>query len=205
MHEEFRRRAIDLLMMVEGDPLPFDRFWALVDAIAWKESGAPHAERLAAAGLRETVLAYLRFAEISVELQDALESWRGGELRRMLNFVEFVELCWHVIGLGRAEFDAIMANPARAEDRARRRDFRQGFSSVFRDALERFSDDDVRTELVAAYVPREWIDGERWTKNTLVRHEQWGLGIVDMGALKGVRVIFEGKPRILPGLKPYRE
>lgn len=197
MDPQFRDRVVTLFY---GEPaLEPDRFWGLVERVGWRDPGAPHEDRLVAEGFRDTVLAHTREMELAHQLSEVLAAQRGSEaLQRQTGHLHSM-LTSHVIGLGRAVFEAAARDPRGLLARGRTRDFREGFDDLFPKAVRRFSDDVVRSAFLGSFVPRPWLDGERWRKDALVRHEQWGLGIVKSGALNGVAVAFESGGRVLPG------
>jgi hypothetical protein len=117
------------------EPMDEERFWALVAALGWPAGPDPverAAQALRAATTRDERAAFASWRmEILSEMTRRVERWESatGEqipcgddrLRDLLN---------HVIGLGREEAAAALADPSRLMERARAGEFLESFAYV---------------------------------------------------------------------------
>lgn len=121
-------------LVVRRAPLAPDVFWSLVEKIGWSEekptgtTEALHTAEIIAA-FASTRIEMLRTMEQRLqtwELQTARTIEAGDD--------SFNDLCNHLIGLGRATYEAALAEPALAAERAESHRFRESFAYVEQEA-----------------------------------------------------------------------
>lgn len=118
--------------------MPLPAFWNLVAQLGWKR-GAPIKpvkrfimDRLSA---EEAADADLTFRELRSTLYAVVEAYEVKTDRSCgLSDDSFADLLSHIIGLGQAEYEAVLVSPSLAVKRARAGDFSESFSYVWPDA-----------------------------------------------------------------------
>ncbi len=113
------------------------RFWEAVAAVRWdkREDDAFATRLIAALGAHASPATIAAFAHRRHALLRALElrllAWEADTGRTLeCGDDSFRDLMNHVIGLGHAEYEATLTDPARAAARADSRDFRESFAYV---------------------------------------------------------------------------
>ena len=115
-------------------PMPDQEFWQLVGQLGWgtRTTDYKSLERVLMARYTPDQAmaiqaAYDRFSE---QLKQRLEQWeRSGDGRAFRTGDDgFWDLRAHIIGLGKREFDAVMADPRLAWERANANSYTENFS-----------------------------------------------------------------------------
>ena len=177
--EAYRERVLAVLRSVTA-PLELTRFWKLMDELGWGRRVQDWEELARQLGrklsLEECLSAGARCTALERDLERAFSVWGmqtqqkiglGSELERDLRF--------HLIGLGRTEYETALRNPAVAKQRGERDDYLEAFGQAFVAALREHSDEVLDAALAKAaqpFAPEELRDG------MVVTHAQHGLGVV---------------------------
>lgn len=173
--ETFAAAALTLCRGRVGE-MPEGAFFALIEPLGW---GTRSCDRVALAKalagrttLPERLAAEGCFWSLRRRLHQRIEAWEGdGGEQIPAGDDSFGDLLSHVIGLGRAEFEATLAEPDRARDRAERRDYQESFAHVLLGASERGE----RREIEA--ILRELAATDPEVTGRLVEHPRFGLGL----------------------------
>jgi hypothetical protein len=188
---DFRRLAGYALSRV-APKMPEERFWALVERIGWADESVGHEARgKALAGeldVLETTSASSALYRLTGRLRTRLEEWEEESQKHIpCGDDRFSDLCNHIVGLGRAEYERVWENPALALERAERRAFRESFAYVFIAAAAAYSDEAYIEALRREASPRPF-DPERLEEDAVVEHPRFGVGVVYKG--ETTRVVF---------------
>lgn len=138
IHPESRSQLLRVLL---ASKMPEPQFWALVDGLGWgtkttdyralKKKLVRNLSPNDAEGFRTT------FGQMTANLSRVLTRWEedGYEWGQSSNPRSFglgddswSDLLAHIVGLGKREYKAILANPQKALDRARKGDFKESFA-----------------------------------------------------------------------------
>lgn len=107
-------------------------FWAITEPYGWGVSttdySAIRSDLIGRITPDESMLMFHTFRELKGKLMTAIEGYehRTGA-RCPVGDDGFEDLCAHIIGLGKAAYEAHLANPALAIERAERRDYKESF------------------------------------------------------------------------------
>lgn len=128
-----------------------DAFWSQVAAIGWG-SGRPivelAAELAARVRLVECVALHGRMYSLSHALRAIIEAWEASSGEHLpCGDDSFGDLANHIVGLGRATYEATLADPALALRRAEARDYRESFAYVFQRAEQCYGLDEFAAAL----------------------------------------------------------
>lgn len=158
-----------------GD-MPEDAFFELIEPLGW---GTRSTDRVALATalsarttLRERLAAEGCFWSLRRRLRRRIEAWESESGQQIAAGDDsFGDLLSHVIGLGRAEVEANLAEPERALGRAERRDYQESFAYVLLGASERAE----RAEIEGLLHELAATDPE--VTGRLREHPRFGLGL----------------------------
>jgi hypothetical protein len=177
VRERFVEAALDLLWSARAE-VSEDRFWALVEPLGWGTRSTDSWELADALCARASLLERLGvlhcFMTMRDRLREALETWEKESLRKIAAEDDPVwqhRLVSHVVGLGRAEYEATLEQPERAVALADGLPWWDSFYYVVRGALV-----DSRREEVEALL-REQAEASPAMARCLVEHPQHGIGV----------------------------
>jgi hypothetical protein len=169
-----------------------DRLWALLEGIGWTDE-APDAEaataRAQALPLLDALMLGRFFEARTIELSDVVldlldnpdvaATPEFAELRRAVDSNAVASTLEHVVGLGRAAYEAALADPQGVFERARDRRFGECFEVFSHWARIVDPDaDQLDAALRAGSVIRSFDDPAGWAPDELVDHPEHGLGFV---------------------------
>jgi hypothetical protein len=168
------------VLRTAAPPLELGRFWSLVGELGWgrriHDADALALEIARLMDLDTCLAAGNRCALLDRELERAFAAWSLQTQQELgLDANLFRHLRQHLIGLGRAEFEAALRNPALAKHRGERDDYLESFGQAFHAALRQHSDEALEAALAKAaqpFTPDELRDG------LVVAHAEHGLGVV---------------------------
>jgi len=109
------------------------RFWAIVEQIGWGtktiDYEAIKAELLEVLSVTEAKEMQNKLHEKEEMIRNSLESWEEDTGRNIgLGNDNIMDICAHIVGLGKREWEAAIKNPKIIRDRARANDFEESFS-----------------------------------------------------------------------------
>jgi hypothetical protein len=197
------REQMSLLLVVHAPEMPEERFWELVEEIGWgrpstdiQSLGARLAEKVS---LLDCVTAANRAHSVCSRLGTRIEQWEEETGKRLqVGDDSFSDLRNHIIGLGKAESDRVMQDPALALERAEKRDYKESFAYVFQRAEERFSEAELVSAARSLCPPKPFTSVEALKDDDFVEHPAFGPGVVrDLSYKSEVRVVFGGGDLVL--------
>lgn len=116
-----------LAFLKKAAPMPEAEFWKVVEPYGWGTKTTDYKkikkDLISRFSLEESESLSETFKAIKGRLYKALDRKVSG-----VGDDSFDDLLSHIIGMGKKEYDAVMKNPALAQDRVNRRDFVESFS-----------------------------------------------------------------------------
>jgi hypothetical protein len=203
--ESFSFASVSLTEVAAAAPaMPLEQFWKLVQEIDWPHHSEREQRQARSAWLRarvsmaDALAAGNRARQLQSELQRRIETWekrKGGSIG--LGDDLFGDLCAHIVGLGKAEYQRVSSNPALAKARATSGDFRENFNYVFSAARDLYPRAELIQSVRQSLHPRPFSAQPPWVDRQPVEHPRFGLGFVFKETRDSWRVIFEGGDLIL--------
>lgn len=138
IHTDSRPQLLRILM---ASKMPEARFWALVDSLGWgtKTTNYRALKKELVRNMSPNEAEEMRttFAQMTANLSRVLSRWeeegyewgQSGNPRAFgLGDDSWNDLLAHIVGLGKREYKAVLADPMKAWNRARKGDFKESFA-----------------------------------------------------------------------------